>query len=110
MAGETKWSFWKLLLYSIEGIMAFSTVPLSISVVLGLVFCMVAFFAIVIIIAKTVLFGDPVSGWPSTACMILFVGGMQLFCLGIVGQYLSKAYLEIKGRPVYICKETNIDN
>ncbi|MBQ5782232.1 MAG: glycosyltransferase family 2 protein [Oscillospiraceae bacterium] len=110
VAGETKWSFWKLLLYSIEGIMAFSTVPLSISVVLGLVFCMVAFFAIVIIIAKTVLFGDPVSGWPSTACMILFVGGMQLFCLGIVGQYLSKAYLEIKGRPVYICKETNIDN
>ena len=108
-AGETKWSFWKLLLYSIEGIMAFSTVPLSISVVLGLFFCMVAFMAILFIIAKTILFGDPVSGWPSTACIILFVGGVQLFCLGIVGQYLSKAYLEIKGRPIYICKETNIE-
>ncbi len=109
-AGETKWSFWKLLLYSIEGIMAFSTVPLAISAVAGLVFCLVAFVAILFIIAKTLLFGDPVSGWPSTACIILFVGGVQLFCLGIVGQYLSKAYLEIKGRPIYICKETNIED
>lgn len=108
-AGETKWSFWKLLLYSIEGIMAFSTVPLAISAVAGLVFCLVAFVAILFIIAKTLLFGDPVSGWPSTACIILFVGGVQLFCIGIVGQYLSKAYLEIKGRPIYICKETNIE-
>jgi len=108
-AGETKWSFWKLLLYSIEGIMAFSTVPLAISAVVGLVFCMIAFVAILFIIAKTLLFGDPVSGWPSTACIILFVGGVQLFCIGIVGQYLSKAYLEIKGRPIYICKETNIE-
>ena len=108
-AGETKWSFWKLLLYSIEGIMAFSTVPLAISAVAGLVFCLVAFVAILFIIAKTLLFGDPVSGWPSTACLILFVGGVQLFCIGIVGQYLSKAYLEIKGRPIYICKETNIE-
>lgn len=108
-AGETKWSFWKLLLYSIEGIMAFSTVPLAISAVAGLVFCLVAFVAILFIIAKTLLFGDPVAGWPSTACLILFVGGVQLFCIGIVGQYLSKAYLEIKGRPIYICKETNIE-
>ncbi len=107
-AGETKWSFWKLLLYSIEGIMAFSTVPLSISVVVGLIFCIIAFIAIIIIIAKTILFGDPVSGWPSTACIILFVGGVQLFCIGILGQYLSKAYLEIKNRPIYICKETNM--
>jgi len=108
-AGETKWSFWKLLLYSIEGIMAFSTVPLSISVVRGLLFCLISFIAIIFIIIKTLLFGDPVSGWPSTACIILFVGGVQLFCIGIVGQYLSKAYLEIKQRPIYICKETNID-
>lgn len=109
-AGETKWSFWKLLLYSIEGIMAFSTVPLAISAVAGFVFCLVAFVAILFIIAKTLLFGDPVAGWPSTACLILFVGGVQLFCIGIVGQYLSKAYLEIKGRPIYICKETNIED
>jgi len=108
-AGETKWSFWKLLLYSIEGIMAFSTVPLSISVVRGLLFCLISFIAILFIIFKTIVFGDPVSGWPSTACIILFVGGVQLFCLGIVGQYLSKAYLEIKGRPIYICKDTNIE-
>ena len=108
-AGETKWSFWKLLLYSIEGIMAFSTVPLAISAVLGIIFCIVAFVMILVIVGKTLLFGDPVAGWPSTACIILFVGGVQLFCLGIVGQYLSKAYLEIKNRPIYICKETNIE-
>ena len=109
-AGETKWSFWKLLLYSIEGIVAFSTVPLSISVVVGLLFCLISFVAILVIICKTIMFGDPVSGWPSTACIILFVGGVQLFCMGIVGQYLSKTYLEVKDRPIYICKETNIED
>ena len=109
-AGETKWSFWKLLLYSIEGIMAFSTAPLAISAVMGILFCIVAFVMILVIIAKTLIFGDPVAGWPSTACIILFVGGVQLFCIGIVGQYLSKAYLEIKNRPIYICKETNIED
>lgn len=108
-AGETKWSFWKLLLYSIEGIMAFSTVPLAISAVMGILFCAIAFAMIILIIAKTVLFGDPVAGWPSTACIILFVGGVQLFCVGILGQYLAKTYLEVKGRPIYICKETNIE-
>ena len=107
-AGETKWSFWKLLLYSIEGIMAFSTVPLAISAVMGILFCVIAFAMIVFIIAKTIMFGDPVAGWPSTACIILFVGGVQLFCVGILGQYLAKTYLEVKGRPIYICKETNI--
>ena len=107
-AGETKWSFWKLLLYSIEGIMAFSTVPLAIIAVMGILFCAIAFAMIVFIIAKTVMFGDPVAGWPSTACIILFVGGVQLFCVGILGQYLAKTYLEVKGRPIYICKETNI--
>lgn len=107
-AGETKWSFWKLLLYSIEGIMAFSTVPLAISAVMGILFCAMAFVLILVIIVKTLAFGDPVAGWPSTACIILFVGGVQLFCVGILGQYLAKTYLEVKGRPIYICKETNI--
>ena len=107
-AGETKWSFWKLLLYSIEGIMAFSTVPLAISAVMGILFCAMAFVLILFIIVKTLVFGDPVAGWPSTACIILFVGGVQLFCVGILGQYLAKTYLEVKGRPIYICKETNI--
>ena len=109
-AGETKWSFWKLLLYSIEGIMAFSTVPLAISAVMGILFCVIAFAMIIFIIAKTVVFGDPVAGWPSTACIILFVGGVQLFCVGILGQYLAKTYLEVKGRPIYICKDTNIED
>lgn len=108
-AGETKWSFWKLLLYSIEGIMAFSTVPLAISGVMGILFCVIAFVMIIFIIVKTIVFGDPVAGWPSTACIILFVGGVQLFCVGILGQYLAKTYLEVKGRPIYICKETNIE-
>lgn len=108
-AGETKWSFWKLLLYSIEGIMAFSTVPLAISAVMGILFCVMAFVLILFIIVKTIAFGDPVAGWPSTACIILFVGGVQLFCVGILGQYLAKTYLEVKGRPIYICKETNIE-
>ena len=108
-AGETKWSFWKLLLYSIEGIMAFSTVPLAISAVTGILFCVIAFVMILFIIVKTIAFGDPVAGWPSTACIILFVGGVQLFCVGILGQYLAKTYLEVKGRPIYICKETNIE-
>lgn len=108
-AGETKWSFWKLLLYSIEGIMAFSTVPLAISAVMGILFCIIAFAMILFIIGKTIMFGDPVAGWPSTACIILFVGGVQLFCIGILGQYLAKTYLEVKGRPIYICKETNIE-
>ena len=108
-AGETKWSFWKLLLYSIDGIMAFSTVPLAISAVTGILFCAIAFVMILFIIVKTIVFGDPVAGWPSTACIILFVGGVQLFCVGILGQYLAKTYLEVKGRPIYICKETNIE-
>ena len=108
-AGETKWSFWKLLLYSIEGIMAFSTVPLAISAVTGILFCAIAFVMILFIIVKTIVCGDPVAGWPSTACIILFVGGVQLFCVGILGQYLAKTYLEVKGRPIYICKETNIE-
>ena len=103
--GETKWSLWKLFKYAIEGIVAFSTAPLIISSALGLLFCLIAFIAILIIIIKTLVFGDPTSGWPSLACIIVFVSGIQLLFLGIIGQYMSKMYLEVKKRPIYIIKE-----
>lgn len=108
VAGETKWSFWKLFLYAIEGIVAFSTAPLAISSIAGILFCIISFIMIIIIIAKTIIFGDSTAGWPSLVCIIFFVSGIQLFCLGIIGQYLSKTYLETKKRPIYIIKETNI--
>ena len=103
--GETKWNFWKLFLYSIEGITAFSTMPLVIASFMGVLFCVLAFCAIVFIIIRKILFGDPVSGWPSLVCIILMVSGVQLFCLGIVGQYLAKTYMEVKKRPIYLVKE-----
>lgn len=108
-AGKTKWSFWKLFIYSLDGITAFSTFPLVIAALFGMLFCIVAFIMILVIIFKTIVFGDPVSGWPSTICVILFVGGVQLFCTGIIGQYMAKIYLEVKKRPIYIVKETNIE-
>lgn len=108
VAGETKWSFWKLLSYALEGITAFSTTPLIFSSLLGLIFCLVSFVFIMIIIVKTLLLGDPTSGWPSLVCIIFMVSGIQLFSLGIIGQYLSKTYLEVKKRPIYIIKETNL--
>lgn len=103
--GETKWNFWKLFLYSIEGITAFSTLPLAISSFIGVLFCIFAFIAIIFIIIKTLMFGDPVGGWPSMVCIIFLVSGVQLFCIGIVGQYLSKTYMEVKHRPLYLVKE-----
>ncbi len=103
--GETKWSFWKLLLYSVEGITAFSTAPLSIASVMGVLFCLIAFVMILFIIVRKLLFGDPVSGWPSLVCIILMTSGVQFFCTGILGQYLAKTYLEVKRRPIYIAKE-----
>ena len=103
--GETKFNFWKLFLYSIDGITAFSTVPLAISSVMGLVFCMAAFAAIIALIVKNLLFHDPVAGWPSLVCIILLVSGVQLFCIGILGQYLAKTYMEVKKRPIYLVKE-----
>ena len=109
VAGRTKWSFGKLFVYSLDGITAFSTKPLIISAVVGLLFCLLAFLMIILIIAKTVLYGDPVSGWPSMVCIVLFVSGVQLFCLGIMGQYMSKEYMEIKGRPIYVVRETDKD-
>lgn len=108
VAGETKWNFWKLFLYSLEGIVAFSTVPLTLASLLGILFIFVSFIVILIIIAKTLIFGDSTSGWPSLVCIIFFVSGIQLFCLGIIGQYLSKTYLEVKKRPIYIVDKTNI--
>ena len=110
VAGETKWSFWKLLLYSLQGIVGFSTVPLAIASVLGILLCVVSFLMVIYIIVKTLLFGDPVSGWPSLACMIMFMGGIQLLCMGILGQYLAKTYLETKHRPIYILAETDKEN
>ena len=106
VAGETKWSFWKLFLYSLEGIVAFSTVPLALASVLGVLLCLAAFVFIVVVLVKTLAFGDPVGGWPSMMCVILFLGGVQLLCIGILGQYLSKTYLEAKRRPVYLVRET----
>ncbi|MBR2678914.1 MAG: glycosyltransferase family 2 protein [Bacilli bacterium] len=109
VAGETKWSFWKLFIYAIEGIVAFTTVPLSIAAFLGILICFIAFIFIIVIIIKTLAFGDPVGGWPSMVCILLFVSGIQLLCMGIIGQYLAKTYLETKKRPVYIIKETEED-
>lgn len=106
VAGTTKWSFWKLFGYSLESIVAFSTAPLAIASIIGILFCLISFIMIIVIIIKTLSVGDPVAGWPSLICVIFFVSGIQLFCLGIIGQYLSKAYLEIKKRPIYIVKET----
>lgn len=110
VAGKSKFNFIKLFKYAMEGILAFSTMPLVISAFLGLIFCLISFIAIIVIIVKTLVFGDPVGGWPSLACLIIFMGGIQLFFLGIFGMYLSKTYLEVKKRPIYIIKETENDS
>lgn len=109
VAGTTKWNFWKLFTYAIDGIVGFSTQPLLIAAFLGVLFCLIAFIMIVVIIVKTLAFGDPVSGWPSLACIIFLVGGVNLFCTGIIGEYLAKVYLEVKNRPIYIVAETEKD-
>lgn len=106
IAGETKWSFWKLFLYSLEGIIAFSTAPLALASVLGVLICLIAFVFVVVVLVKTLALGDPVGGWPSMMCVMLFLGGVQLLCIGISGQYLAKTYLETKRRPVYLVRET----
>ena len=109
VAGETKWSFWKLFLYSLEGIVAFTTAPLALASLVGIIFCVLAFVMIVFIIVRTLLFGDPTSGWPSLVCIIFLCSGVQLFCMGVLGQYLAKTYMEVKHRPVYIVRETEAD-
>lgn len=108
-AGTTKWSFFKLFLYSLESIVAFSTVPLSIASIFGILFCFIAFIIILFIVIRTLVYGDPTSGWPSMVCIMFFIGGIQLLCTGIIGQYLSKTYLEVKNRPIYIVAETEKD-
>lgn len=107
VAGSTKWSFWKLFSYALEGIVAFSTTPLVFAALVGMIFCFTAFILIIVIIVKTLVWGDPVGGWPSMACIMFLVGGIQLFCTGIIGEYLAKTYLETKKRPIYIIKETD---
>ena len=107
VAGETKWSFWKLFKYSIDGIVNFSQAPLSIASMTGLFLTVVSFFMVLFVFIRRLLFGDPVAGWASTICIVLFIGGVQLLCMGIMGQYLAKTYLEVKRRPHYIVAESN---
>ncbi len=105
VAGETKWSFWKLFKYSLEGIVAFSTAPLSIASLTGVLFCVLAMIGVIFIFVRALIFGDPVSGWPSMMCVMTMLGGIQLLCMGIMGMYLSRTYLETKHRPIYISRE-----
>lgn len=109
-AGETKWNFWKLFKYSLDGIFNFSQAPLQIASLIGLFFTFISFIAIIFIMVRKFIWGDPVEGWPSLACIITFIGGVQLFCMGIIGQYLAKTYVEVKKRPHYIVAETNKNN
>jgi hypothetical protein len=110
VAGETKWSFWSLFRYSLEGIVAFSTFPLTLSSFFGLFSCILALVFMIFIIVKRLILGDPVAGWASTVSIVLMIGGIQLMCIGILGMYLSKTYLETKKRPIFIVSKTNIDN
>ncbi len=110
IAGETKWSFWKLFNYAIDGIISFSQAPLSIASWFGITMTGLSFLFLLFIVIRKLLFGDPVAGWASTICVIVFIGGLQLFCLGIIGQYLAKTYMEVKNRPHYIISDTNADH
>ena len=107
VAGDTKWNFWSLFKYAIDGIINFSQAPLSIASWFGILMTGFSFVLLVFIVLRRLLFGDPVAGWASTICVIIFIGGLQLFCLGIIGQYLAKTYMETKHRPHYIVSETN---
>ncbi len=107
-AGETKWSFWKLFKYSLEGITAFSTAPLMIASILGIIFCLISIAFIIFIVVRKLIFNNSADGWASMVCLISLIGGIQLFAIGIVGQYLSKMYLEIKNRPKYLIREDNL--
>ena len=107
---ESSWSFWSLFKYSIEGIVSFSTLPLSLSTFLGILFSLIAFVFIILIVINHLLYGNTVQGWASTMCVILLLGGIQLFSIGILGKYLDKTYMESKNRPIYLIRETNIDD
>jgi len=105
-AGTTAWSFWSLFRYSLEGIFAFSTAPLSIAAFLGVFSCIISFILMIFVIIRTIFFGEPVAGFPSIMCAVFLLGGLQLFCTGVLGQYLAKTYLETKNRPIYLVRET----
>ena len=107
VAGETKWNFWKLFKYAVSGIINFSQVPLTIASWFGTTMTGFSFLVLVAIIIRKLIFDDPVPGWASTICVIIFIGGLQLFCLGIMGQYIAKTYMEVKQRPHYIIAESN---
>ncbi len=109
VAGTTTWNFWKLFKYAIDGIVAFSTAPLIVSALAGIILCFASFLMIIFIVVRTLICGDPVSGWPSLVCIIFFLSGIQLFATGVIGEYLAKLYLEVKSRPIYIVKETEKD-
>lgn len=109
VAGKTKWSFWKLFKYSIDGITNFSSTPLKISSFMGFIFTLISLIMTVFVFVRALVYQDPVQGWPSLVCIILFIGGVQLFCIGIIGQYISKMYIETKKRPHYIIAKTNKD-
>lgn len=104
VAGTTKWSFFGLMVYALEGIIAFTTAPLALSSIVGIIFCIIALIMVLVFFIRALIWGDPVSGWPSLACIICFIAGIQLFCNGITGLYVSKTYSEVKGRPQYIIK------
>ena len=110
VAGTSKWSFPKLFTYAIDAIIGYSTVPLSIAVFVGVLFCLISLIAITFIVVRTLLFGDAVAGWPSLVCIMFFLSGIQLFCTGISGAYISKTYTEVKSRPIYIIRETDEKN
>ena len=103
--GETKWSFWGLFRYALDGMLSFSSIPLAVTSFMGVLFCIVAFVMLLFVLIRALIFGDPTSGWPSLVCIILLASGVQLLCLGVLGQYLSKTYMEVKHRPIYVVKE-----
>jgi len=109
-AGETKWSFWKLFRYSIEGMVSFSDAPINIASWLGLIMTGVSVIALLFLFLRALIFGDPVAGWPSLACIMTFIAGIQLFVMGMMGQYVSKTYMEVKNRPHYIVKDSNVED
>lgn len=110
IAGETKWSFWGLFKYAVDGIINFSETPMSLASGLGIFLTLFSFLMVIFIIIRKEIFGDPVAGWPSLACIIIFIAGLQFLCMGIMGKYIAKTYLEVKNRPHYIVSETNKDH
>lgn len=109
-AGETKWSFWKLFRYAVEGIINFSQAPLRIASWFGIGMTVFSFVMLLVVVIRKICFGDPVAGWASLICVIIFIGGIQLFCMGVMGQYIAKTYMETKGRPHYIVAKSNMDD